>query len=245
MQGRRGSRTLGLLGPLQIPPYPPQIFSYLPDTPILPPCLGLQTRWNPLWWGSGMLGATQTLHINPIPPLPLHSRVLPSRCATSNHQGALRRSLPHRRGPASSRACAEQLSPAPFPAPPQPSAVMVLDLDLFRADKGGDPAMVRDMQRKRFKDPALVDELVRVDGAWRRCTWVGGREPLGWGPRGLVILLSHAGMSPRPGAFPPQPGGSAGDGTPSPPPLLGMGDLLGVPLSCSPFLPKAWSRPPH
>ncbi|KAI1230843.1 hypothetical protein IHE44_0008275 [Lamprotornis superbus] len=46
---------------------------------------------------------------------------------------------------------------------------MVLDLDLFRADKGGDPAMVRDMQRKRFKDPALVDALVRADGAWRRC----------------------------------------------------------------------------
>ncbi|XP_071306163.1 serine--tRNA ligase, cytoplasmic isoform X1 [Agelaius tricolor] len=46
---------------------------------------------------------------------------------------------------------------------------MVLDLDLFRADKGGDPAMVRDMQRKRFKDPGLVDALVRADGAWRRC----------------------------------------------------------------------------
>ncbi|KAM9217433.1 LOW QUALITY PROTEIN: serine--tRNA ligase, cytoplasmic [Leptosomus discolor] len=46
---------------------------------------------------------------------------------------------------------------------------MVLDLDLFRADKGGDPAMVREMQRKRFKDPALVDALVRADGAWRRC----------------------------------------------------------------------------
>lgn len=48
---------------------------------------------------------------------------------------------------------------------------MVLDLDLFRADKGGDPAAVREMQRKRFKDPALVDALVRADGAWRRCTW--------------------------------------------------------------------------
>ncbi|CAM9832814.1 unnamed protein product [Bubo scandiacus] len=48
---------------------------------------------------------------------------------------------------------------------------MVLDLDLFRADKGGDPAMVRDMQRKRFKDPALVDALVRADSAWRSCTF--------------------------------------------------------------------------
>ncbi|XP_033008389.1 serine--tRNA ligase, cytoplasmic [Lacerta agilis] len=46
---------------------------------------------------------------------------------------------------------------------------MVLDLDLFRADKGGDPELVRETQRKRFKDPALVDELVAADGAWRRC----------------------------------------------------------------------------
>lgn len=115
---------------------------------------------------------------------------------------------------------------------------MVLDLDLFRADKGGDPAMVRDMQRKRFKDPALVDALVRADGAWRRCTWMGGREALGWGPRGLVIPLSHAGMSPRPGAFPPHPGGSAGDGTLPPPPLLGHG---GSPRS--PALP--FSLPPE
>ncbi|XP_060629203.2 serine--tRNA ligase, cytoplasmic [Anolis sagrei] len=46
---------------------------------------------------------------------------------------------------------------------------MVLDLDLFRADKGGDPELVRETQRKRFKDPALVDALVEADGAWRRC----------------------------------------------------------------------------
>ncbi|XP_026533676.1 serine--tRNA ligase, cytoplasmic [Notechis scutatus] len=46
---------------------------------------------------------------------------------------------------------------------------MVLDLDLFRADKGGDPELVREMQLKRFKDPALVDALVAADGAWRRC----------------------------------------------------------------------------
>lgn len=102
------------------------------------------------------------------------------------------------------RTRAEQLSPPALPVPPPPpSPVMVLDLDLFRADKGGDPAMVRDMQRKRFKDPGLVDALVRADGAWRRCTWgwVGeGRQPPGW-----VTPLSHAGISPLPGAFPPTP----------------------------------------
>nr|KAF6397926.1 hypothetical protein HJG63_017170 [Rousettus aegyptiacus] len=46
---------------------------------------------------------------------------------------------------------------------------MVLDLDLFRVDKGGDPALIRETQEKRFKDPRLVDQLVKADGEWRRC----------------------------------------------------------------------------
>ncbi|XP_068604480.1 serine--tRNA ligase, cytoplasmic [Brachionichthys hirsutus] len=46
---------------------------------------------------------------------------------------------------------------------------MVLDLDLFRTDKGGDPEMVRETQRKRFKDATLVDKLVAADTAWRQC----------------------------------------------------------------------------
>uniref|UniRef100_G3TIA7 Serine--tRNA ligase, cytoplasmic n=1 Tax=Loxodonta africana TaxID=9785 RepID=G3TIA7_LOXAF len=46
---------------------------------------------------------------------------------------------------------------------------MVLDLDLFRVDKGGDPALIRETQEKRFKDPRLVDQLVKADSEWRRC----------------------------------------------------------------------------
>ncbi|XP_045402660.1 serine--tRNA ligase, cytoplasmic isoform X2 [Lemur catta] len=46
---------------------------------------------------------------------------------------------------------------------------MVLDLDLFRVDKGGDPALIREAQEKRFKDPGLVDQLVKADSEWRRC----------------------------------------------------------------------------
>ena len=38
----------------------------------------------------------------------------------------------------------------------------MLDLDLFRKDKGGDPEIVRDTQRKRFKDVSLVDNLVQA-----------------------------------------------------------------------------------
>ncbi|NP_001080487.1 seryl-tRNA synthetase 1 L homeolog [Xenopus laevis] len=46
---------------------------------------------------------------------------------------------------------------------------MVLDLDLFREDKGGNPELIRETQRKRFKDPGLVDALLNSDTAWRKC----------------------------------------------------------------------------
>jgi seryl-tRNA synthetase len=36
---------------------------------------------------------------------------------------------------------------------------MVLDIDLFREDKGGNPELIRENQRKRFKDPAIVDQV--------------------------------------------------------------------------------------
>lgn len=52
----------------------------------------------------------------------------------------------------------------------------MLDLDLFRVDKGGDPALIRESQEKRFKDPGLVDQLVKADGEWRRCKFQDARR---------------------------------------------------------------------
>jgi seryl-tRNA synthetase len=46
---------------------------------------------------------------------------------------------------------------------------MVLDLDLFRPEKGGDPTKIRKNQEKRFKDVALVDKVVEKDVIWRQC----------------------------------------------------------------------------
>uniref|UniRef100_A0A803W225 serine--tRNA ligase n=1 Tax=Ficedula albicollis TaxID=59894 RepID=A0A803W225_FICAL len=157
--------------PSRPPPYPPQTLSYLPDTPVLPPCPGLQTAETPVGGRQGCSGPPRPSTALPSfpcpsiasPPVPL-CHLQPARGAAAPPPA----SPQPRRGPASPRACAESRPPPLLPAP-QPAAVMVLDLDLFRADKGGDPAMVRDMQRKRFKDPALVDALVRADGAWRRC----------------------------------------------------------------------------
>ncbi|KAL4002917.1 serine--tRNA ligase [Acanthocheilonema viteae] len=45
---------------------------------------------------------------------------------------------------------------------------MVLDIDLFREEKGGDPEMIRDSQRKRYKDVKLVDDVIDYDQRWRK-----------------------------------------------------------------------------
>jgi len=45
---------------------------------------------------------------------------------------------------------------------------MVLDLDLFRPDKGGDPEKIKKNQEKRFKDVKIVDQVVEADAKWRK-----------------------------------------------------------------------------
>jgi len=45
---------------------------------------------------------------------------------------------------------------------------MVLDLNLFRKEKGGDPEALKEGQRKRFKDVALVDKVIDADAEWRQ-----------------------------------------------------------------------------
>lgn len=52
---------------------------------------------------------------------------------------------------------------------------MVLDLDLFREEKGGDPEKLRENQRKRFKDPGLVDKVVQADVDWRKSRFIADR----------------------------------------------------------------------
>ena len=46
---------------------------------------------------------------------------------------------------------------------------MVLDIDLFRQNKGGSPDQIRENQVKRFKDPNLVDKVISSDREWRKC----------------------------------------------------------------------------
>ena len=45
---------------------------------------------------------------------------------------------------------------------------MVLDLDLFRKDKGFDPDKIGENQKKRFKDVDLVKTVIEMDKVWRQ-----------------------------------------------------------------------------
>ncbi|KAF8374118.1 sars-1 [Pristionchus pacificus] len=45
---------------------------------------------------------------------------------------------------------------------------MVLDIDLFREEKGFDPNIVRESQKRRYKDVTLVDRVIDSDKQWRQ-----------------------------------------------------------------------------
>lgn len=42
----------------------------------------------------------------------------------------------------------------------------MLDINLFRVDKGGNPDLIRASQRKRGKDPSVVDTIITLDREW-------------------------------------------------------------------------------
>ncbi|CAN8076818.1 unnamed protein product [Agarophyton chilense] len=43
----------------------------------------------------------------------------------------------------------------------------MLDINLFREDRGGNPDLVRESQRRRFKKESLVDDVIKWDKEWR------------------------------------------------------------------------------
>ncbi|KAG5451310.1 Serine--tRNA ligase, cytoplasmic [Clonorchis sinensis] len=50
---------------------------------------------------------------------------------------------------------------------------MVLDIDLFRLEKGGDPERIRDNERKRFRGVDRVNRVVETDEKWRKARFRG------------------------------------------------------------------------
>jgi len=56
---------------------------------------------------------------------------------------------------------------------------MVLDIQLFRKDQGGDPALVIESQRRRGKDEDkfhTVQAVLDADDLWRKCRYQLDRE---------------------------------------------------------------------
>lgn len=43
----------------------------------------------------------------------------------------------------------------------------MLDLNLFREDRGGNPELVRESERRRFRDGSNVDKVLELDAEWR------------------------------------------------------------------------------
>ena len=44
----------------------------------------------------------------------------------------------------------------------------MLDLELLRVERGGDPERVKQNQRDRFSDPSLVDTVLDLDDKWKK-----------------------------------------------------------------------------
>ncbi|KAL9691602.1 hypothetical protein QQ045_012027 [Rhodiola kirilowii] len=47
----------------------------------------------------------------------------------------------------------------------------MLDINLFREDKGGNPDAIRESQRRRYADVTLVDEVIKLDDEWRKAQY--------------------------------------------------------------------------
>lgn len=62
----------------------------------------------------------------------------------------------------------------------------MLDINLFREDKGNDPERVRESQRRRGASVELIDEVIGLDKEWRK------RNPLS---ESLLLLLSYLVLS--------------------------------------------------
>merc|ERR1711939_1081063 len=65
--------------------------------------------------------------------------------------------------------CDRSISPDPsFLLSINHTQKMVLDINLFRKEKGGDPELIKESQRRRFKPVEIVDEITALDEEWRK-----------------------------------------------------------------------------
>lgn len=43
----------------------------------------------------------------------------------------------------------------------------MIDINLLRDDKGGNSKLIKESEQKRFRDPIIVDEVIKADKEWR------------------------------------------------------------------------------
>lgn len=48
----------------------------------------------------------------------------------------------------------------------------MLDINLFREDKGHNPEIIRESQRRRFANVDIVDEVIQLDKEWRQRNFI-------------------------------------------------------------------------
>ena len=50
---------------------------------------------------------------------------------------------------------------------------VMIDINLLRVEKGGNPELVQESQRKRGANVQLVDDIIQLDKDWVKCKAVG------------------------------------------------------------------------
>jgi hypothetical protein len=75
----------------------------------------------------------------------------------------------------------------------------MLDIAMFREEKGGNPDLIRESQRRRFESVELVDEVIAKDQEWRDGLLPLWRSPflLTFPPQLVVPLMKQTEPSTR------------------------------------------------
>jgi hypothetical protein len=64
----------------------------------------------------------------------------------------------------------------------------MIDINLLRDEKGGNPEIVRESQRRRNKPIEYVDQAIGLDKQWRACEQLPGNQNISMSPGHVVFF---------------------------------------------------------
>ena len=73
----------------------------------------------------------------------------------------------------------------------------MLDINLFREEKGHNPELIRESQRRRFASVDQVDEVINLDKEWRKRTLSLSLSLSPLPQRALTLLFSFRSIRAR------------------------------------------------